>query len=322
MALKRSNIIRFIRQTALTLIGAAAIGSFLGIPSADSAEPKKKPTFEAYRLVVLAADPVGYWRLGETAIAESGADETLHKHTGRYLGKPAFASAGAIAGDSNTSVTFDDKSYLEIPDDPAFSQPTSGKGLTVEVWMRPDKLDFAENESFKYIHWLGKGEAGQHEWGFRFYTQGDKDRSNRISAYIWNPDGKLGAGAYFQDKIVVGEWLHIVACFEPTEGRVTQSPPGVQLFKNGVFRKGPPEKGTLYHNPPEWTIIPRTGTAPLRIGTKDRKSFLIGGLDEVAIYPRVLSTDEIQLHYEVGIGTRKLSATELTKLRNLVKLRK
>jgi hypothetical protein len=35
------------------------------------------------------------------------------------------------------------------------------------------------------------------------------------------------------------------------------------------------------------------GSAPVRLGTRDEGSFLAGGLDEVAIYPRVLSASEI-----------------------------
>jgi hypothetical protein len=310
------------RRKMLAVAGAAGIASFAGTNQVDSAPPKAKPQSEAYRLVVLAANPTGYWRLGETAGATSAADETLHRHDGKYLGQPKFETQGAIVGDPNGAVTLDGQSYVEIPDDPAFSQPTSGAGLTVEVWLRPDKLDFAEDDALKYIHWLGKGEAGQQEWGFRFYTKGDTERSNRISAYIWNLEGKLGAGAYFQDMIVVGEWLHIVACYEPGDASIQSRSPGVQIYKNGVFRKGPPERGTLYNNPPEWSIMPAHGKAPVRLGTRDRKGFLIGGLDEVAIYPRVLTAEEIRLHYEIGAGARKLSATELAKLKRVVNPKK
>ena len=35
------------------------------------------------------------------------------------------------------------------------------------------------------------------------------------------------------------------------------------------------------------------GTAPVRFGTRDLGSFLNGGIDDVAIYPRVLSAEEI-----------------------------
>ena len=166
--------------------------------------------------------------------------------------------------------------------------------------MRPDRLDFADTAAVKYIHWLGKGEERRYEWGFRFYTRGDGERPNRISAYIWNPSGQLGAGAYFQDRLVAGKWIHVVACYEPGNATVRLRPGGVSIYKDGVFRQGPPSRGTLYSNPPDWKIMPQRGTAPVRLGTRDGKGFFIGGLDEVAIYPRVLSPEEIRWHYEVG----------------------
>jgi len=308
---------RVTRRKMLAVTGATSIASLFGTKSVIAAPPAANEQSEAYRLVVLAANPVAYWRLGEMAGATAAVDETPNKHDGKYLGRPKFEAQGAIKGDPNGAVFLDGQSYVEIPDDPDFSQPTSGSGLTVEVWLRPDKLDFAEKASLKYVHWLGKGEAGQTEWAFRFYTRGDAKRSNRISAYLWNPDGKLGAGAYFQDKLAAGKWLHVVACFEPGDASVKQRPPGVQIFKNGEFRKGPPSKGTLYNNPPEWSIMPAHGTSPVRLGTRDRKSFLIGGLDEVAIYPRVLAAEEIRLHYEIGVGERKLSPAELANPQTL-----
>ena len=64
---------------------------------------------------------------------------------------------------------------------------------------------------------------------------------------------------------------------------------------------GLPSPGTLYNNP-QWQIKPAHGTAPLRLGTRDRKTFLTGLFDEVAIYPRVLTAREILENYNAGKG--------------------
>jgi hypothetical protein len=304
------------RRCGLAL-GAATM--ILFARHAVAAPPKPIAEYDAYGLVVLAARPAGYWRLGEAAGADVAVDASGNQRNGKYVGRPKLGSPGAIAGEADGSVTLDGASYVEIPDDPAFSQPTSGAGLTVEAWMRPDRLDFPQQGGFHYVHWLGKGEAGQQEWAFRFYSRGDHERPNRISAYIWNTDGQLGAGGYFQDAIVPGQWLHVAACYEPGDARFTQQPVGVQIYKNGVLRQGPPAKATLYYNPPRWNILPTHAGAPLRLGTRDRKGGLIGGLDEVAIYLRVLSAEELRLHYDLGVGARKLSHTDLTKLQRMVK---
>jgi hypothetical protein len=295
------------------MLAIAAASGFAGLAGgvAHSATIKTTLASNAYRQLILAARPAGYWRLGERSGA-TASDETGNRHDGRYVGRLRLGDPGAISGDFNSSVTLNGISYVEIPDSPAFSQPTSGEGLTVEVWMRPDRLDFADTAAVKYIHWLGKGEERREEWGFRFYTRGDSERPNRISAYLWNPGGELGAGAYFQDRLVAERWMHVVACYEPGDPSRRS---GVRIFKDGILREGPPSKGTLYSNPPHWNIVPQRGTAPVRLGTRDGKGFLVGGLDEAAIYPRVLSPEEIRLHYEVGVGARKLSAIELEQLR-------
>ena len=255
-----------------------------------------------YPDVVLAKGPVGYWRLGEVA-GPTAVDASGIGSDGVYFGNPTFGQPGAIANDPDTATGCngpDSRDYVEIPDpdSAAFSQPTSGAGLTVEVWMRPDVLVFPGQTSDPYIHWLGKCMPGQCEWGLRFYSQ-DSSRPNRISAYIWNPGGGEGAGAYFPDGLVPGEWIHIVACYEPGD-QSTDPPAGVHIYKNGVHRLGPPSPGTLYKT---FGIVPAHGTAPLRLGTRDFGSFLTGGLDEVAVYPRVLTADEVLENYNTGISS-------------------
>ena len=60
-----------------------------------------------------------------------------------------------------------------------------------------------------------------------------------------------------------------------------------------------PTPGTLYGT---YDIVPADGSAPVRFATRDGNSFLAGGLDEVAIYPRVLTGAEIMENYTAGIS--------------------
>jgi hypothetical protein len=249
----------------------------------------------SYREAVLAKNPVGYWRLSDPVL-RTAIDASPHRRNGKYHDNPQ-STPGALRADADTGVALDGKSYIEIPDCAAFSQPTSGLGLTVEAWFRPDTLDFEGETADPYIYWLGKGDAKRQEWGMRFYSKRSK-RPNRISAYIWSPAGGLGAGAYFEDVLQPGVWIHVVACYDPGDA-LTKGKPGVHIYKNGMHRGGPPAPGTLYNNP-RWQIRPAHGAAPLRLGTLDRKSFLTGGLDEVAIYPRVLTAKEIAENHDVG----------------------
>jgi hypothetical protein len=284
------------------IIAAACLPAAL-VCVALARAPRPKPAPGSYREVVLAARPVAYWRLGEKS-GTTAHDASGHQHDGRYVNRPRLGLPGAISGDRDTSIGLDGaeaRSYVEIASSRDFSVATSGKGLSVEVWLRtPARLDFAGQDSADgpYVHWLGKGEPGNSEWALRFYSSKSKTRPNRISAYVFNREaakGKknLGAGAYFQDKLKPNAWLHVVATYDPP----TQKNARAQIFRDGKPSPHNGSSGTLYRS---FGVVPKAGTTPVRLGTADLRTFLSGGLDEVAIYPRVLTRQEIARHYSAG----------------------
>jgi len=249
-----------------------------------------------YAETVLAKGPVGYWRLGELG-GPAAVDSTTHGHDGTYRGDPVFAVPGAIVDDPDGAVQLDGRhDYVEISNSVHFSQPGSGRGLTVEAWMRPDALAFTGETTQNYVHWLGKGDAGDVEWGFRFYSSDSPSRPNRISAYCWNAAGGEGAGAYFQDVLEAGTWIYVVACYDP--GDSSDPMAGVSIYRDGVLRESPEKSSAARYA--SYDVVPVHGAAPLRLGTRDLVSLFTGALDEVAIYPRVLSADEIAENYQVG----------------------
>jgi hypothetical protein len=310
---------QFTRRQMLALMGSLGlVAAVAAAPPLDPKprrpvdpkplDPKPQPGLFPYEAHVLSLKPAGYWRLGE-AKGPTARDSSGNRHDGTYHGAFQFHEPGALKDDPNTSVLLEGKSFVEILNNKAFS--VSDKGLTVETWLRLTELDFPGQTGAgdePYIHWLGKGEKDEFEWGFRLYSKHKKDgqlsgRANRISAYIWNPKSAArdasneGAGAYFQDELVVNQWMHIVATYDPP-GKGA----GVRIYRDGVLRKGPPDSGTLYST---FNVTPVHGTAPVRLGTRDKVSFLRGGLDEVAIYPRVLTAAEIKKSFELGSGAHK-----------------
>ena len=76
----------------------------------------------------------------------------------------------------------------------------------------------------------------------------------------------------------------------------------VRLYKDGAPSPHNKSHGTLYKN---YRIAPKHGPAPVRLGTRDGRSFLTGGLDEVAIYPRVLAAGEISHHWNVAQAKKR-----------------
>jgi hypothetical protein len=176
-------------------------------------------------------------------------------------------------------------SYVEVP--AAAELGVTPAGLTVAVWMRPGALSFPKTEGSRpteqYVHWLGKGEAGKHEWTFRMYSQTTPSgpRANRISFYVFNLNGGRGCGSYFQDAIVPGQWIHVVGVVNPTTHRTA-------IYKNGALRHEDNYAGI---------IEPGVGTAPLRIGTKDLSSFFVGAIGPLQVWNRALTAEEIRSFY-------------------------
>ncbi len=197
-------------------------------------------------------------------------------------------------------------SFVEIPAIGDYSVAVPD-GLTVAAWMRPDVLDFPNFEGTHYVHWMGKGEgsgqSGRQEWAFRMYnrhhTTENPPRPNRISFYLFNPQGGLGVGSFVQDAVHAGEWLHLVGVADGT--RTT-------LYRNGLFAgcdtyRGPAQGNCPIHfsDPPvnsvQLVIDPQSGPAPLRLGTRDFASFFQGGLTRVRIWKRALAAHDIAALY-------------------------
>jgi hypothetical protein len=281
------------RREFLLFTGAAGL-SCLGTKRGIAAPFADESVRGIYSRIVLASAPVAYWRLDESR-GPTARDSSAHGHDARYVGRPVLGQRGAIATEPDRAVGLNESgmpSYIEARDRAEFSIATSGQGLSVEVWMRPDLLDFQGEGSGHFVHWLGKGEKGKYEWGFRFYTR-RSERPNRLSAYVWNPDGNLGAGAYVEGPLAAGAWIHLVATFDDPRTPNAR----VRLYGNGQASPHNNSPGTLYKS---YQINPLHGPAPVRLGTRDLRSFLTGGLDEVAIYPRVLKADEILAHWRAS----------------------
>ena len=184
--------------------------------------------------------------------------------------------------------------YIEIPGSPDLS--VSPHGLTVSAWMKPDTLTFSHEEGSGYVHWMGKGDRGRQEWTFRMYSRDNTERPprpNRISFYVFNPDGGLGVGSYFQDRIEPHRWIQVTGVADSER---------TYIYRNGDLRRCDQYRGTAgggCHAHPE-VIQPVSADAPLRLGTRDLGSYFQGGLAGIRIWRRALTASEIHLLYEKG----------------------
>lgn len=251
-------------------------------------------TTDAYDADVLRDQPTAYWTMANSA---GGTEPDLSggNHNGKYLGSPSATTLPNGAAASK----FDGRAqYLEIADAAALSPATTG-ALTVEAWLRPDVIQFSREESSGYVHWLGKGEPEKYEYVARMYSADNaEDRPNRISGYLFNRNGGLGAGSYFQDDIRAGEWIHYVLVINAAAGGGEYPHGYTKIFRDGVQR----DQDDLSIN--GRIIIPTRGDAPLRVGTGNLESFFEGGIAKVAIYDRELTAAQIARHYEAMTGKK------------------
>lgn len=242
-----------------------------------------------------------YWQ-ASAAIDPAGYPGPFDPYTQTLTDTIAVADTHAPEpGIPGLSVTFDGvDDYVEIADHNAWSIATTGE-LTVLGVIRPDSLRMAATEGSGYVYWVGKGTSSQQEWAFRMYQLGNtENRKNRCSCYAFNLTGGLGNGSYFQDDLVVGQWLMITGCWDATT---------VSIYKDGVLRDSDLLDQSATGGP---TITPANGTAPLRIGTRDLGSYFQGGISRVAIWNRKLTGAEI-----TGLQTARTGGTFDTAITGL-----
>jgi len=245
-------------------------------------------SLSAFDTAALADGPVAFWTLGGGSAG--AADRTGNGHDGTYAGLPLITAFP----DGSHATVFDGASqYLEVTDADDLSVTATGI-LTIEAWIRPDTLQFANQEGSGYVHWMGKGEANQHEYVGRMYSlTNTESRPNRISGYSFNLAGGLGTGSYFQDSVSVGEWIHFVLIINTVNTNAQYTTGYTQVYKNGEQR----DKDALT----SYSTIPGNGTAPFRIGTRDMQSFFQGAIGKVAVYDYELPAATIRSHYQTVV---------------------
>lgn len=239
-----------------------------------------------YDDVIIADEPVLYLPLEDTNSCD---------HSGNaYKGTVSGMTTAATLPNGDTARDFNGvDEYVTVTDRDALSIPTTGR-LTLEAWIRPDTLQFTNDEGTGYVHWMGKGTTDQQEYVARMYSlDNTESRPNRISGYAFNQTGGLGVGSYFQDTVTAGNWVHYVLVINTVDVDATYTMGYTKIYKNGTQR----DKDNLA----SLSIVPGNGTAPLRIGTRDLSSFFEGAIGKVAVYDTELTPYQILEHYQTMV---------------------
>lgn len=252
-------------------------------------------TKSSYDNVVLGDTPVLYYPFNE--------DLQVCDYSGNYYSGSKFdiKSITSLPNGDKALVFDGSHSYVEVADNDNLSPATTGK-FTFEAWLRPDVLQFTNEEGSGYVHWMGKGHSGQQEFLARMYSLvNDENRPNRISGYAFNQEGGLGVGSYFQDSITAGDWIHYTFVINTADTSVDFPMGYTKIYKNGSLRDTD-DLSSL-------SIVPKNTVSPFRIGTRDFKSFFEGAIGKVALYNYELSPFQVLEHYQTMVPVVAGSAT-------------
>lgn len=159
--------------------------------------------------------------------------------------------------------------------------PNNNK-LTVSFYVKFANTTFTSNGYSDYINYLGKGSSiNGYEWYFRQYNSSNQEnRNDRLSFYAFNLSGGLGAGSYVQEKNTPNQWIHLTGVLNQTH---------VKIYKNGILKSARPLS--------EYGIKLQPGKSDLHIGTVDGSTYLNGAIDEVKIYKRALTDEQVMQLY-------------------------
>ena len=254
-----------------------------------------------YDRTVLTHAPVAYWPLDPSL----PNDYSGHSLNGVFTNSP---SSTTIPNGDTVSVFNGINQYFTIGDDDYLEIVRTGI-LTIEAWFRPDILQFDYQEGSGYVWWMGKGANNQQSWAARMYSYNNTEtRFNRISGYAFNLTGGLGAGSYFQDNVIVGQWILYTLTINTVNLSSTYPTGYIKIFKNGIER----DQDSLIG----YGVVMQNSTAPMRIGTRQLQSFFKGAIGKVAVFDYELTAKQIQIHF--NCMTTNTNCTDLQVSPNTV----
>ena len=202
--------------------------------------------------------PTGYWRLDETS-GTSAADSSGNGNTGTYLNGVTLGDPGAPVNGTHTSATFDGSTgQISVSDSPSLDPAQ----LSVEAWVKPDP----SSNGYGFV--LSKTTNWNDGYGLFQYGAGN------ITFFV---NQYSSTSTIVQGTITTGQWSYVVG----TYGGAT-----LRLYINGVLTS------SLAYSAP---IV--NSAQPLLIGVAPGGYYWKGSLDEVAVYDKALSPDQIQAHY-------------------------
>ncbi|MBU5613518.1 LamG-like jellyroll fold domain-containing protein [Geomonas azotofigens] len=215
-----------------------------------------------------ATDPdlVGIWHM------DGGwSDTSGNSNNGTGYNGVAFSTNRKVGSHAGSFDGIND--YVTIPDAPSLN---IADNLTIEGWIYP-RADF----SGYAVHLINKWGGDSRAANFVLYYFGTNSGQPRQIVFCANAGGvwKEISPRY---PLSLNQWYHIALSYSAAGGG--------NLYVNGVRQGSPVGAGSL-----------KTNAYPLRFGSTDGSATFNGLVDEVAIYKRALTAEEIAVSYGAGV---------------------
>ncbi|ROS78682.1 LamG-like jellyroll fold domain-containing protein [Cellulomonas sp. PhB143] len=260
-----------IDETAVypTVLPAATVRSHFDA-SGRSVDVPSAPT-DSYGAAVYSADPDFFWRLDDSSPA-TAKDSSAYANTGTYGGLVTTGHGGAL--ESGTAATFAPASSSDggtIASDVQVSNP---KDYSLEMW-----FESTSGSGGKLIGFGDNKNGLSSNYDRHVFLRDD----GRLVFGTWTGAANIATSpASYTD----GRWHHMVATQSSTAG--------MSLYVDGDLVASNPQT-TAQDYSGYWKV----GGDP----TWDSSSpYFSGDIDEVAVYGKVLTANQVAQHYALGTG--------------------
>jgi hypothetical protein len=211
---------------------------------------------------------VGYWPLDEgTGLV--AADNSGNGHDGTLTATGISWDSGVVGGSVDCDGSDFSDGYIDIPQHTAL-KPAN---ISVQAWVNLDGIRTWDGIVGNFE------DTGDTEAGWALFTYGD-------NAGFYVSIG--GTMRWTEVALPLGEWVHLVGTYDGTD---------VKLYKNADAPVITAAGGPIDYS--EFTIL------GMRIGQyydSNEQQALDGRVDEVALWSRALSAEEVGMLYNEGAG--------------------
>ncbi|HEX4471068.1 MAG TPA: LamG-like jellyroll fold domain-containing protein [Nocardioides sp.] len=250
-------------------IGAPADAAFTRLTTNAADSFKAAAVFRPYQTAVLADSPTFFWRLQEKS-GTTAADTSGNARTATITNTPAFAQTSPITSEPS-DVAFGTGSNGYLTSTATSTTPTT---FSVEAWVKTTST------------------SGGRLLGFGDGAAGSGSSSTDCQLYL-APNGKVEFGLDDDSPTALassaavnnGSWHYVVGTYSTSTG--------AKLYVDGALTAS----GTLA-KPSSFTGRWRAGAESMSGWPSNPTSnYLSGTIDELAVYPSVLSAARITAHY-------------------------